>query len=191
MLAGAGIELPDTRAWRLRALAGTHPLVDALLTWRKAERVATTYGYAWLDEHLGADGRLRGYWTGSDGAAGRMTASAGLHNMPVEMRAAVVAEAGHVFVRADLGQIESDMPVLGSVLSSRSGPGRRAQRCGLPLHHGSAHLHGHVVHPADAAYCPAAPPSPSSTLATGRRRRDVRRARRSPMWSLPVRLCAS
>ena len=52
------------------------------------------------------DGRLRGCWTGSDGAAGRMTASAGLHNMPVEMRAAVVAEAGHVFVRADLGQIE-------------------------------------------------------------------------------------
>ncbi len=52
------------------------------------------------------DGRLRGRWTGSDGAAGRMTASAGLHNMPVEMRAAVVAEAGHVFVRADLGQIE-------------------------------------------------------------------------------------
>ncbi len=106
LLAGAGIELPDTRAWRLRALAGTHPLVDALLIWRKAERVATTYGYAWLDEHLGADGRLRGCWTGSDGAAGRMTASAGLHNMPVEMRAAVVAEAAHVFVRADLGQVE-------------------------------------------------------------------------------------
>jgi DNA polymerase-1 len=35
-----------------------------------------------------------------------MTASAGLHNMPAELRAAVVAEPGHVFVRADLGQIE-------------------------------------------------------------------------------------
>jgi DNA polymerase-1 len=35
-----------------------------------------------------------------------MTASAGLHNMPAEMRRAVVAEPGHVFVRADLGQIE-------------------------------------------------------------------------------------
>ena len=106
LLARGGIEVPDTRAWRLRALAGTHPLVDALLTWRKAERIATTYGYAWLDQHLGADGRLRGSWTGSDGAAGRMTASAGLHNMPMEMRSAVVAEAGHTFVRADLGQIE-------------------------------------------------------------------------------------
>jgi DNA polymerase-1 len=106
LLARAGVDLPDTRAWRLRALAGTHPLVDAILRWRKAERAATTYGYAWLDEHLGDDGRLRGCWTGSDGAAGRMTASAGLHNMPIEMRPAVAAEAGHVFVRADLGQVE-------------------------------------------------------------------------------------
>src|SRR5205807_9834567 len=72
----------------------------------KAGRMATTYGYAWLDKHLGADGRLRGAWTGSDGAAGRMTASAGLHNMPAALREAVVAEDGHVFVRADLGQIE-------------------------------------------------------------------------------------
>ena len=35
-----------------------------------------------------------------------MTASAGLHNVPAAMRRAVVAEEGHVFVRADLGQIE-------------------------------------------------------------------------------------
>jgi DNA polymerase I len=31
---------------------------------------------------------------------------AGLHNMPAHMRAAVIAEPGHIFVRADLGQIE-------------------------------------------------------------------------------------
>ena len=35
-----------------------------------------------------------------------MTASAGLHNMPALMRPAIAAEPGHVFVRADLGQIE-------------------------------------------------------------------------------------
>ncbi|MGO9876719.1 MAG: DNA polymerase [Acidimicrobiia bacterium] len=106
LLRNVGVEVPDTRAWRLERLRDVHPLVDALLTWRKAERVSTTYGYAWLDEHVRADGRLRGEWSGSDGAAGRMTASAGLHNMPADMRDAVVAEAGHVFVRADLGQIE-------------------------------------------------------------------------------------
>lgn len=106
LLRRVGIEVPDTRAWRLEALRDAHPVVDAILAWRKAERIATTYGYAWLDEHVGEDGRLRGAWSGSDGAAGRMTASAGLHNMPAVMRGAVVAEPGHVFVRADLGQIE-------------------------------------------------------------------------------------
>jgi DNA polymerase-1 len=106
LLSRVGVDVPDTRAWRLRELRDAHPLVGALLEWRKAERIATTYGYAWLDEHLGADGRLRGAWTGSDGAAGRMTASAGLHNMPAALRPAVVAADGHVFVRADLGQIE-------------------------------------------------------------------------------------
>src|SRR5690348_11693448 len=35
-----------------------------------------------------------------------MTASAGLHNMPAALRPAVIAAEGHVFVRADLGQIE-------------------------------------------------------------------------------------
>lgn len=106
MLARAGIEVANTRAWRLEALRDTSPLVDALLTWRKAERIATTYGYAWLDSRVGSDGRLRGSWTGSDGAAGRMTAQAGLHNMPADLRPAVAAEPGHVLVRADLGQIE-------------------------------------------------------------------------------------
>jgi DNA polymerase I len=106
LLARVGVDVPDTRAWRLRELRDAHPLVGALLEWRKAERIATTYGYAWLDEALGPDGRLRGAWTGSDGAAGRMTASAGLHNMPTAMRRAVVAGDGHAFVRADLGQIE-------------------------------------------------------------------------------------
>lgn len=106
LLRRAGIEVDDTRAWRLERLRDEHPVVDALLVWRKAERVATTFGYRWLDEHVGDDGRLRGSWSSSDGAAGRMTATAGLHNLPADLRPAIVAEPGHVFVRADLGQIE-------------------------------------------------------------------------------------
>jgi DNA polymerase-1 len=106
MLARIGIEVPDTRSWRLEAFRGAHPAVESLLSWRRAERIVTTYGYDWLDRNVGADGRLRGEWTGSDGGAGRMTASAGLHNLPAELRAAVAAEPGHVLVRADLGQIE-------------------------------------------------------------------------------------
>jgi DNA polymerase-1 len=106
LLGVVGLDVPDTRAWRLESLKEAHPIVEPLLAWRKAERIGTTYGYGWLDEHLGDDGRLHGTWSASDGAAGRMTASAGLHNMPAVMRSAVVAEPGHLFVRADLGQIE-------------------------------------------------------------------------------------
>jgi DNA polymerase-1 len=105
MLRRVGLDLPDTRAWRLESVRGQHPVVEALLEWRKAERVSTTFGYGWLDQNV-AGGRLRGEWSGSDGAAGRMTASAGLHNLPAELRPMVRAEPGHVFVRADLGQIE-------------------------------------------------------------------------------------
>jgi DNA polymerase-1 len=106
LLRRVGVEVSDTRAWRLEELRAQHPIVDDLLTWRKAERVSTTFGYAWLDANVGSDGRLRGEWSGSDGAAGRMTATAGLHNMPADLRPAIVAKEGFVFVRADLGQIE-------------------------------------------------------------------------------------
>jgi DNA polymerase-1 len=106
LLAAAGVSVPNTRKWVLEPFRRTHPLVDALLEWRKDERIATTYGYRWLDEHVGPDGRLRGGWTACDGAAGRMTAQNGLHNLPAPLRPAVMAEPGHVFVRADLGQIE-------------------------------------------------------------------------------------
>ena len=105
MLARFGLVLPDTRSWRLEPHAATSEPVAALLEWRRAERLSTTYGWSWLDRNVGADGRLRGAWTAAEGA-GRMTASAGLHNMPAELRAGVRAEPGHVLVRADLGQVE-------------------------------------------------------------------------------------
>jgi DNA polymerase-1 len=106
LLRRLGFDLPDTRSWRLEPFRDSHPGVAALLDWRKAERIATTYGYRWLDDHLDPDGRVRGGWGASDGAAGRMTALAGLHSLPAEIRIAVAAEPGHLLVRADLGQIE-------------------------------------------------------------------------------------
>ncbi len=106
MLATVGIRVESTRKWEIDAYRDAHPVVPALLAWRADERIATTYGYRWLDEHVGPDDRLRGGWTVCDGAAGRMTAQNGLHNLPVSLRPAVAAAAGHVLVRADLGQIE-------------------------------------------------------------------------------------
>jgi DNA polymerase-1 len=106
LLASVGVDVPSTRKWVLDGYRDVHPLVPALLAWRAEERIATTYGYRWLDEHVGPDDRLRGEWTACDGAAGRMTAQNGLHNLPAALRPAVAARPGHVLVRADLGQIE-------------------------------------------------------------------------------------
>lgn len=105
MLARIGLDLPDTRSWRLEPHVESSPAVRALVEWRKAERLATTYGWSWLDRDVGSDGRLRGEWHAAEGA-GRMTASAGLHNMPAELRSAVRANPGWTLVRADLGQVE-------------------------------------------------------------------------------------
>jgi DNA polymerase I len=105
LLGRIGVEVPDTRSWRLEPHAASLPPVAALLAWRKAERLATTYGWSWLDNQVAADGRLRGAWSSAEGA-GRMAAQAGLHNMPAELRSAVRADDGWVLVRADLGQVE-------------------------------------------------------------------------------------
>ena len=106
LLKGVGIDVPSTRKHVLEEYRDAHPIVPALLTWRKEERIATTYGMRWIEEHIGPDDRLRGRWTACDGAAGRMTAESGLHNLPAVLRPGIAAQEGHVFVRADLGQIE-------------------------------------------------------------------------------------
>ena len=106
MLRSVGLDVPNTRKYVLETFRDVHPVVPALLQWRKAERIATTYGLRWIEQNIGADDRLRGEWRVCDGAAGRMTAEAGLHNLPAMLRPAVRADEGHVFVRADLGQIE-------------------------------------------------------------------------------------
>ncbi|WP_082043642.1 DNA polymerase [Mobilicoccus massiliensis] len=106
LLGAVGIDVPSTRKHVLEAYVHVHPVVPALLHWRAEERIATTYGLRWIDEHIGPDDRLRGEWRACDGGAGRMTAAGGLHNLPAVLRPAVAAHPGHLFVRADLGQIE-------------------------------------------------------------------------------------
>lgn len=118
LLATAGVDVPSTRKWVLLDHVDRHPVVPALLEWRRRERIATTYGWRWLATHVGPDDRLRGAWSACDGAAGRMTAQAGLHNLPAELRPGVAAAPGHVLVRADLGQVEPR--VLAAVAGDRA-----------------------------------------------------------------------
>ncbi len=88
-------------------LRDAHPLVGraARVAQGGADRDHLRLRAGWI-EHLGADERLRGAWTGSDGAAGRMTASAGCTTCPPRCARRCWPADGHLFVRADLGQIE-------------------------------------------------------------------------------------
>jgi DNA polymerase-1 len=124
LLGRIGFDLPDTRSWRLEPHAATSEAVAALLSWRKTERIVTTYGWRWLSRHVGEDGRLRGAWHVADGGSGRMTAAAGLHNLPAELRPAVRADPGWVLVRADLGQVE---PRVLAAISGDAGLARAAR----------------------------------------------------------------
>ena len=204
MLAGIGFDVPDTRSWRLEPFRDAHPAVAALLAWRKSERIATTYGYAWLDRHVGADGRLRGAWRGCDGAAGRMTAQAGLHNLPAELRPAVVAEPGQVFVRADLGQIEPRVlaavsgdealaratadPDLYSPVAARLGCDRPTAKVAVlaAMYGQTSGTAGQALAGLDRAY-PVAMAYLRAADEEGKRGRTVRTygGRAVPMWQLP------
>jgi DNA polymerase-1 len=204
MLAGIGFDVPDTRSWRLEPFRSAHPAVEALLTWRKSERIATTYGYSWLDRHVGPDGRLRGAWRGCDGAAGRMTAQAGLHNMPAELRPAVVAEPGYVFVRADLGQIEPRVlaavsgdaalaratadPDLYSPVAARLGCDRPTAKVAVlaAMYGQTSGTAGQALQGLDRAY-PVAMAYLRAADEEGKRGRTVHTygGRAVPMWQLP------
>jgi DNA polymerase-1 len=204
MLARIGFDVPDTRSWRLEPFRGAHPAVDALLAWRRSERITTTYGYSWLDRHVGRDGRLRGAWRACDGAGGRMTASAGLHNMPADLRPAVVAEPGHVFVRADLGQIEPRVlaavsgdealaratadPDLYSPVAARLGCERPIAKVAVlaAMYGQTSGAAGEALRGLDRAY-PVAMAYLRTADERGKRGEDVRTygGRRIPMWSIP------
>lgn len=203
LLAAAGLDVPDTRSWRLERLLGAHPVVPALLAWRESDRYATTYGYRWLDENVVA-GRLRGRWSASDGGAGRMTAQAGLHSLPAALRTAVRAEPGHLLVRADLGQVEprvlaavsgdpalaraADSPDLYAPVAARLGVERSAAKVAvLAAMYGQTSGHaGRALEGMQRAY-PAAMAYLEAAHAAGRRGDDVHThgGRRVRMWSLP------
>ncbi len=207
LLARVGVDVPDTRSWRLEPWRAQVPLVDALLTWRKADRIATTYGYSWLDRFVGPDHRLRGEWSASDGAAGRMTAGAGLHNLPAELRPGVAAEPGHRLVRADLGQVEPR--VLAAVSGDRAltaatqdddlyAPVAARLQVGRPvakvavlaaMYGQTSGAAGEALKGMDAAY-PVAMRYLRRASDTGRAGRPVHThgGRRVPMWAAPTGL---
>ncbi len=96
----------------LEKLSGTHPVVDALLSFRKLEKLRSTYLEP-LPRLMDADGRIRTTFNQLATATGRLSSSnPNLQNIPVRgslgrrMRACFTAPEGRMLVSADYSQIE-------------------------------------------------------------------------------------
>ena len=96
----------------LEKLSGHHPVVDALLDFRKLEKLRSTYLEP-LPRLMGKDGRIRTTFNQLATATGRLSSSnPNLQNIPVRgplgrrMRACFTAPEGKKLISADYSQIE-------------------------------------------------------------------------------------
>ncbi len=102
----------STDAQSLEKLAGQHPIVDHLLSYREVEKLRSTYGDGLLQE-VGPDGRIHATFNQTVARTGRLSSDApNLHNIPVRselgrsFRTAFVPAEGCELLVADYNQIE-------------------------------------------------------------------------------------
>jgi len=104
-----GIDLPDTRDETLALYAKEHQFIATLRNYRKASKLASTYGAAWLENGYHADGRICASWRQLRAATGRMSCDhPNLQNIPRSgpLRSYICPPEGRAFVIADYSQIE-------------------------------------------------------------------------------------
>jgi len=104
-----GVDLPDTRDETLALYANEHRFINALRNYRKAAKLASTYGAAWLENGHHKDGRIYASWRQLRAATGRMACDhPNLQNIPRSgpLRSYIRAPEGRLFVIADYSQIE-------------------------------------------------------------------------------------
>jgi DNA polymerase-1 len=104
-----GIDLPDTRDETLALYAKEHEFIATLRGYRKASKLASTYGAGWLENGYHQDGRVYASWRQLRAATGRMACDhPNLQNIPRSgsLRSSIRAPEGRVFVIADYPQIE-------------------------------------------------------------------------------------
>jgi DNA polymerase-1 len=104
-----GVDLPDTRDETLALYTKEHEFISALRDYRKASKLASTYGARWLESGYYRDGRVHASWRQLRAATGRMACDhPNLQNIPRSgpLRSYIRAPEGRVFVIADYSQIE-------------------------------------------------------------------------------------
>jgi DNA polymerase-1 len=104
-----GVDLPDTRDETLALYAKEHKFIATLRRYRKASKLASTYGAGWLENGYHRDGRIYASWRQLRAATGRMACDhPNLQNIPRSgpLRSFIRAPEGRLFVIADYSQIE-------------------------------------------------------------------------------------
>jgi DNA polymerase-1 len=104
-----GVDLPDTKGETLALYAKEHGFIAALRDYRKASKLASTYGAGWLESGRYQDGRIYASWRQLRAATGRMACDhPNVQNIPRSgpLRSYLRAPEGRVFVVADYSQIE-------------------------------------------------------------------------------------
>jgi DNA polymerase-1 len=104
-----GVDLPNTRDETLALYAKEHKFISALRDYRKASKLANTYGAGWLESGNYRDGRIYASWRQLRAATGRMACDhPNLQNIPRSgpLRSYIRPPEGRLFVIADYSQIE-------------------------------------------------------------------------------------
>jgi DNA polymerase-1 len=104
-----GVDLPDTKDETLALYSNDNNFVAALRDYRKASKLASTYGTGWLESGYYCDGRIYASWRQLRAATGRMACDhPNLQNIPRSglLRSHIRAPEGRVFVIVDYSQIE-------------------------------------------------------------------------------------
>ncbi|WP_347056992.1 bifunctional 3'-5' exonuclease/DNA polymerase [Blastococcus sp. HT6-30] len=100
----AGLPVADTRSWSLAQL--DHPVIPALLEYKKLMRLLTANGWSWLETWV-QEGRFRSSFLPGGVVTGRWASTGGgALSVPTLIRPAAVADDGWRFVVADVAQLE-------------------------------------------------------------------------------------
>ncbi len=102
---------PSTSEKLLKLHEKKVPIIGAILDFRHARKELTTYVLPYLNEHVGADGRVHADFKQLGTTTGRFSCSKpNLQNWPARpwngFRKAFVAEDGSVLIQADFSQVE-------------------------------------------------------------------------------------
>ncbi|MFD5225570.1 bifunctional 3'-5' exonuclease/DNA polymerase [Microbacterium sp. NPDC058342] len=100
----AGVFVESTSKWELSDI--DHPVVAPLLEYKRLARLFTANGWSWLDDWV-RGGRFRPVYLTGGVVTGRWASSGGgALQIPRQLRPAVHADPGWVFVTADVAQLE-------------------------------------------------------------------------------------